>query len=52
MCVTYHKKLENAQTCCNGASMLREQMLKEVLYVLDKVIGEFLVAFGEDRVNT
>jgi hypothetical protein len=32
--------------------MLREQMPKEVLYVLDKVIGEFLVAFGEDRVNT
>ena len=52
ICVTHHRKLENAQTYCNGASMLREQMPKEVLYVLDKVIGEFLVAFGEDRVNT
>jgi hypothetical protein len=32
--------------------MLRDQMLKEVFYVLDKVIGGFVVAFGEDRVNT
>jgi hypothetical protein len=32
--------------------MLREQMLKEVLYVIDKVIGGFVVVFGEDRVNT
>jgi hypothetical protein len=52
MCVTHHRKLENTQTYCNGDSMLKEKMLKQVLYVLDKVIGEFLVAFGEDRVNT
>jgi hypothetical protein len=32
--------------------MLRAQMPKEVLYVFDKVIGGFLVAFGKDRVNT